>query len=68
MSIRRTPSGYEARFRVNDSGSREHKRVFPTKAECELFQRYTIAQFETQADIKLWLEKSKEMILLSELV
>jgi len=41
-------------------------RVFPTKAECERFQRYTIAQFETQADVKSWLEKPKGMRRLSE--
>jgi hypothetical protein len=42
--------------------------VFPTKTECERFQRYTIAQFETQADEKPWLEKPKDIHRLSELV
>ena len=51
MAIKKIKSGYEVRFRVNGRGSREHKKVFPTKAECELFQRYTIAQL-TQADVK----------------
>ncbi|RBP78528.1 hypothetical protein EBI01_18090 [Marinomonas rhizomae] len=58
MSIKKINSGYEVRFRVNGRGSRAHKKVFPTKAECERFQRYIIAQFETQADAKLLLEKS----------
>lgn len=67
MAIKKVPTGYEVRFRVNGRGSREHKKVFPTKAECERFQRYTIAQFETQADVKPWLEKPKDMRRLSEL-
>jgi hypothetical protein len=53
---------------VNGRGSREHKKVFPTKAECERFQRYTIAQFETKADVKPWLEKPKDMCRLFKLV
>ena len=68
MSIKKDSTGYEVRFRVNGRGSREHKRVFPTKAECERFQRYTIAQFETQADVKPWLEKPRDARRLSELV
>lgn len=52
MSIKKTPTGYEVRFRVNGRGSHEYKKVLPTKGECERFQRYTIAQFETQADVK----------------
>tara|TARA_R110000744_G_scaffold30868_1_gene72894 strand:+ start:2460 stop:3473 length:1014 start_codon:yes stop_codon:yes gene_type:complete len=68
VSLKKVTSGYEVRFRVNGRGSREHKKVFPTKAECERFQRYTIAQFETQADVKPWLEKPKDMRPLSELV
>ncbi|REG85114.1 phage integrase [Marinomonas pollencensis] len=68
MVIKKISSGYEVRFRVNGSGSREHRKVFPTKAECERFQRYTIAQFETQSDEKPWLEKTKDMRRLSELV
>lgn len=55
---KKTASGYEVRFRVNGRGCREHKRVFPTKAECERFQRYTIAQFETQADVKPLVSKA----------
>ena len=68
MTIKKKTSGYEVRFRVNGRGSREHKRVFPTKAECERFQRHTIAQFETRSDEKPWLEKPKDMRRLSELV
>lgn len=68
MTIKKVLSSYEVRFRVNGRGSREHKRVFPTKAECERFQRYTIAQCETQADVKPWLEQLKNTRLLSELL
>ena len=68
MAIKKVPTGFEVRFRVAGRGSREYKKVFPTKAESERFQRYTIAQFETQADVKPWLEKPKDMCRLSELV
>ncbi|WP_111637665.1 hypothetical protein [Marinomonas shanghaiensis] len=53
---------------MNGRGSREHKKVFPTKAECERFQSYTIAQLETQADVKPQFEKPKDMHSLSKLV
>jgi|TARA_R110001583_G_scaffold104208_1_gene251586 hypothetical protein len=68
IAIKIVNSGYEDRFRVNGRGSREHKKVFQTKAECEQFQRYTITQFETRADVKPWLEKPKDMRRLLELV
>ncbi|MBJ7539270.1 hypothetical protein [Marinomonas transparens] len=68
MFVKKVSTSYEAHFRVNGRGNREHKRVFSTKAECERFQRYTITQFETQADVKLWLEKPKDMRRLFELV
>ena len=68
MAIKKVPSGYEVRFRVNGRGSREHRKAFPTKAEYERYQRYTIAQFETQFDEKPWLEKPKDMRRLSELI
>jgi hypothetical protein len=68
MSIKKLSNGYEVRFRVNDRGSREHKKVFPTNAECEWFQRYTIAQLETQVDVKPWLEKPKDIRRLSKLI
>ncbi|MBJ7556542.1 tyrosine-type recombinase/integrase [Marinomonas spartinae] len=68
MSIKKTSTGYEVRFRVNGRGSREYKKVFSTKSECERFQRYTIAQFETQSDQKPWLDKPKDNRRLTELV
>ncbi|WP_394183392.1 tyrosine-type recombinase/integrase [Marinomonas posidonica] len=68
MGIKKAPSGYEVRFRVAGRGSREYKRTFPTKGECERFMRYTIAQHETQSDEKPWLEKPKDNRKLSELI
>lgn len=31
MAIKKVTTGYEVRFRMNGRGSREHKKVFPTK-------------------------------------
>lgn len=50
MAIIQVKTGWQVEFRVNGRGSRKYKRVFPTKSECERFQRYTIAQHETQSD------------------
>ncbi|QUX94541.1 integrase [Marinomonas sp. CT5] len=68
MAIKKIASGYEVRFRVNGRGSWEYKKIFPTKGECERFQRYTIAQYETQSDAKPWLDKPKDNRRLTELV
>lgn len=68
MAITQVKSGWQVEFRVNGRGSRKYKRVFTTKAECERFQRFTIAQHETQSDAKPWLEKPKDSRKLSELI
>ncbi|BFM49786.1 hypothetical protein THO17_19490 [Marinomonas sp. THO17] len=68
MAIKKISTGFEVRFRVAGRGSREYKRTFPTKGECERFMRYTISQHETQFDEKPWLEKPKDNRKLSELI
>jgi integrase len=68
MAIIQIKTGWQVEFRVNGRGSRKYKRVFPTKAECERFQRFTIAQHETQSDTKPWLEKPKDSRKLSGLI
>ena len=68
MAIKKVPTGYETRFRVAGRGSRTYKRIFPTKGECDRFERHTIAQYETNSDSKPWLEKPKDMRRVSELV
>ena len=68
MTIKKVPTGYEIRFRVAGRGSRTYKRIFPTKGECDRFERHTIAQYEAHSDSKPWLEKPKDMRRVSELV
>ncbi len=67
MTIKKVSTGYETRFRVAGRSSRTYKRIFPTKGECDRFERHTIAQYETQSDSKPWLEKPKDIRCLSEL-
>jgi len=50
MTIKKVPTGYETRFRVAGRGTRTYKRIFPTKGECDRFERHTIAQYETHSD------------------
>jgi len=51
MTIKKVPTGYETRFRVAGRGTRTYKRIFPTKGECDRFERHTTAQYETQSDL-----------------
>lgn len=68
MAINQVKNGWQVEFRVNGRGSRKYKRIFPTKGECERFQRYIIAQHETQSDAKPWLERPKDNRKLTELI
>ena len=59
MAIKKVPTGYEVRFRVNGCGSSSYPKTFSKKGECERLMRYSIAKFEIQADVKPWLDKSE---------
>lgn len=67
MAIKPVKNGWQVDFKVAGRGSRRYKRVFPTKGECERFQRYTIAQYETDSGAKPWLEKPQDNRHLSDL-